>query len=82
LRQEAIDENVRDPAVERKSRMIYRGIHPEEKTLMVEWQITIRKSGAFMRKSKVTSPLNSASQEAHAYIGGRIKTSGTTVHPS
>jgi len=52
--------------------MIYRGYELEEKTLMVGWQIAITKEGRFVRNGTVSSQLNTALDEAHAYVDGLI----------
>jgi hypothetical protein len=56
------------PALEH--RLIYRGYELEQKTLMVGWQITITKDGTFVRNGSVTSRLETAMDDAHAYIDG------------
>lgn len=46
----------------------YRGYDFEEKTLMVGWQITIRKNDAFVRNSNVASQQSVALSDARAYV--------------
>ena len=48
--------------------MLYRGYDLEQKTLMVGWQITITKDGKFVHNGRVTSKLDAAMDDAHAYI--------------
>jgi hypothetical protein len=55
----------------------YRGYDLEEKTLMVGWQVTTTKDGAFVRNSDVKRQLSTALEEARAYVDELIKTSGT-----
>jgi len=50
--------------------LIYRGYELEQKTLLVGWQITITKDGKFVRNGSVTSRLDTAMDDAHAYIDG------------
>ena len=50
--------------------MLYRGYDLEQKTLMVGWQVTITKDGTFVRNGSVTSRLETAMDDAHAYIDG------------
>jgi len=58
----------KSPAPE--DRLIYRGYELEQKTLMVGWQITITKDGTFVRNGSVTTKLDAAMDDAHAYIDG------------
>jgi hypothetical protein len=48
--------------------MDYRGYQLEKKTLMVGWQVTITKDGAFIRNGSVLKAANDAVVEAQAYI--------------
>jgi hypothetical protein len=52
--------------------MDYRGYDFEEKTLMVGWQITIRKNDVFVRNSKVSAQRSAAMDDARAYVDGVI----------
>ena len=48
--------------------MDYCGYHLEKKTLMVEWQITIMKDGAFVRNGCIFKEASEAIVEAQALI--------------
>jgi len=50
--------------------LFYRGYELEQKTLMVGWQVTITKDGKFVQNGSVTSRLDTAIDDAHAYIDG------------
>jgi hypothetical protein len=52
--------------------MDYRGYQLEKKTLMVGWQITITKDGAFIRNGSVLKTENEAVVEAQAYVDGLL----------
>jgi hypothetical protein len=49
-------------------KMDYRGYQLEKKMLMVGWQVTITKDGAFIRNSSVLKAASEAVIEAQAYI--------------
>jgi hypothetical protein len=46
----------------------YRGYDFEEKTLMVGWQITIRKNDVFVRNSNVSPDRNAVLRDARATV--------------
>lgn len=50
--------------------MMYRGYELEQKTLMVGWQVTIRKEDVFVCHGSVCSKLNIAMDEAHDFVDG------------
>ena len=52
--------------------MMYRGYELEQKSLMVGWQITIRKEDVFVRHGSVCSKLEMALDEAHGFVDGLI----------
>lgn len=52
--------------------MEYRGYDFEEKSLMVGWQITIRKNDVFVRNSKVSAQRSAALDDARAHVDGVI----------
>jgi hypothetical protein len=56
--------------------MMYRGYDLEQKSLMVGWQVTIRKEDVFVRHGSVCSKLETALDEAHGFVDGLI-TAGT-----
>jgi len=58
--------------------LIYRGYELEQKSLMVGWQITITKDGAFIRNSGIVKELSIAVDEAHAYIDDQIAKAAAT----
>ena len=60
--------------------MIYRGYELEQKTLMVGWQITITKDGKFVRNGSVTTKLDAAMDDAHAYIDGLFALAASGSH--
>jgi hypothetical protein len=57
--------------------MDYRGYDFEEKTLMVGWQITIRKNDVFVRNSKVSTQRSAVLDDARAYVDGVIAQADT-----
>ncbi len=61
--------------------MTYRGYDLEEKTLLVGWQITTTKNGAFVRNSKVAPQLSTVQQEARAYVDELIKAAEAAAPP-
>lgn len=61
--------------------MMYRGYDLEQKSLMVGWQVTIRKEDVFVRHGSVCSKLEMALDEAHGFVDGLI-TAGTSGSPS
>jgi hypothetical protein len=52
--------------------MIYRGYELEQKTLLVGWQVTIRKEDVFVRHGSVCKKLELALDEAHEFVDGLI----------
>ena len=48
--------------------MDYRGYHLEKKKLMVEWQISITKDGAFVRNGSIFKGASEAIAEVQALI--------------
>ncbi len=52
--------------------MMYRGYELEEKSLMVGWQVTIRKEDVFVRHGSVCKKLEMALDEAHGVVDGLI----------
>ena len=72
-------ECVHDPATKAENVLTYRGYELEEKTLMVGWQVTTTKNGAFVRNSNMASELSTALREARAYVDDLIKTAETCV---
>jgi hypothetical protein len=62
-----------------ESWMDYRGYDFEEKTLMVGWQITIRKDDVFVRNSKVSPQRSAVLDDARAYVDGVIALADTAT---
>jgi len=48
--------------------MRYRGYGSEQKTLMVDWQVTITKDGKFVRNGTVTMSPISALNDAEKFV--------------
>jgi len=61
--------------------MIYRGYDLEQKSLMVGWQVTIRKEDVFVRHGSVCSKLEMALDEAHGFVDGLITAGATSSLP-
>ncbi len=62
--------------------MMYRGYELEQKSLMVGWQITIRKEDVFVRHGSVCSKLEMALDEAHGFVDGLITGSASGSLPA
>jgi hypothetical protein len=52
----------------------YRGYDLESKHLMVGWQITVRKEGAFVINGAVLKDEDTAVMEAQAYVDSLVET--------
>jgi hypothetical protein len=52
--------------------MMYRGYEFEQKTLMVGWQVAIRKEDAFVRNSSICSELDAALDEARKFVDALV----------
>ncbi len=51
--------------------MNYLGYDLEEKSLMVGWQVTITKDGAFIRHTSIAKERSIVVEEAHKYLDAR-----------
>ncbi len=52
--------------------MMYRGYELEQKTLMVGWQVAIRKDDAFVHNGRVCKELDLALDEARGFVDALI----------
>jgi hypothetical protein len=56
----------------KENSMMYRGYELEQKSLMVGWQVTIRKEDVFVCHGSVCKKLEMALDEAHGFVDGLI----------